>query len=483
MLDACDVKNIDALFSTIDPSFAWNDQENLPQAMAYDALVTHVQDLAAKNVLCSSFIGDGLPCYAGEGVVAEISKIRSLTTSYTAYQGERSQGSLISLWIYQCLLAGLTGFEAINASMYDRATAICEAIGVLKRLSRDKNRKKVLVLRGALYPGDMECMRTFFTGLETEIIELSLRVEDDGTYSPERVQGALASGEFFAMVTGAVNALGLMENVDALTDTAHATGTKVIAVIEPMLLGRGGLKKPIYYGKRGADMVVGEGQPIALGPHYGGPGLGVIGIRHRPENKNDVRAMPGKFVGKTRDVHGRPAFVLVLSAREQHIRRGKATSNICSNQAFVAILAGAALLSRGEKGMQRVAERSRQNAIRAYKELSRYEEITIFGGDKPFYNELVICTPFSAEELLRLAREEKIHLGVNLIGRDGLGHDKAGRSIKLSFTDVHTDQDFDVLFSFFRKHFKATKATKDPSFSPIGAVEQWFGPRLHRRMP
>jgi glycine dehydrogenase len=160
-----------------------------------------------------------------------------------------------------------------------------------------------------------------------------------------------------AFVFPQVNSLGLLENVDFLADFAFSNKIRSIACIDPILLGAGGLKPPTEFGEKGADFIVGEAQHLAIEPNFGGPGLGIFGCRHNDTNKKDLRSTPGRYIGKAKDLNGRDCFVMVLSTREQHIRKEKATSNVCSNQAFLATLAGAALLGKGEKGMANSIQR------------------------------------------------------------------------------------------------------------------------------
>ena len=429
MLDKLGLKNLDQLFSHIPPDVLFNEDFNLPEELSYDALQERLDSLALKNNPCESFIGDGLPDYEVHEIVSFVAGIRNLTTAYTPYQPERSQGTLMSLWIYQCLMTMLTGFEAINSSLYDRSTAIYEAICTAIRIK--KNADTVIVSEG-IYLGDLDVIETLVSDTPTKIIKIPLdpksgRIDMDATAAV----AAELDARLAAFVFPQVNSLGILEDVDALADFCTDTGTKSIAIIDPVLLGTGGLKPPIKYGRKGADMIVAEGQHLAIGPNFGGPGLGVFGVRFNDETKNDVRYTPGRYVGKAEDINGRECQVMVLSTREQHIRKDKATSNICSNQAFLASLAGAALLARGESGMQRTCTQAREQALEAAQTLSSIPGIRLAYPDAPFYNEFVLELPGSVSELTEKGRLVGLLPGIDVSERIS----GSRNLLKISFSD------------------------------------------------
>ena len=358
MLTALGLEQLDELFTHIPAEVRFKEAPELPEELDYETLQTTLEEISQKNVACESFIGDGLPDYSVHPIVPWVSELRNLTTAYTPYQPERSQGTLTAHWIYQCLMAQLTGFEAINTSLYDRSTTLYEAIVAAMRL---KPKTTAAIIPEALYPGDIEVLETLSADTAIELIKTPLDLQT-GRIEIEAVQQAAekAGETLAAIIFPQVNTLGLLEDVDTLTDLAQTVGAKSIAVIDPMLLGQNGLKPPTEFGTSGVDFIVGEGQHLAIGPNFGGPGLGLFGVRYNKETRNNVRATPGRYIGKAKDIGGRDCRVMVLSTREQHIRKAKATSNICSNQAFVATLAGAALLARGEDGMRAANETTRR---------------------------------------------------------------------------------------------------------------------------
>ncbi len=445
MLGEMGLKKLDDLFAHIDPAHKFKGPINLPPAMGYQELVQHVNDVAAKNRPGISFLGHGLPHYQVQEVVGPVCGIRGLTTAYTPYQPERSQGTLQTLWIYQSLLSQLTGFEAVNASLYERATCLFEALACAQRLVKNAN---TVVVAGTLYPGDLEV-------LETQARETSLKIvvapldATTGTLDHAALTQLLASGGVSGCAFPHVNSFGNLEDVDALTDLCRSHGVKSIAVCDPMLLGPNGLKPPVRWGKEGADMVVAEGQHLALGPNFGGPGLGIFAIRFHDKDRNSIRSTAGRYVGKGLDEHGRECKALILSTREQHIRREKATSNICSNQSFVATLAGAALLNRGDEGLTRAAVAGHDGIRRVVKELTKCAGVSLRFPHTAAWNEVTLKLPIPAAELIQKARQHGLHVGVD-VSRRLPGNDHL---LQLAVTDVQTEAHLEALTGFFQAQF------------------------------
>ena len=225
--------------------------------------------------------------------------------------------------------------------------------------------------------------------------------------------------------------------VQELADLTADSGAVSIAVIDPALLGSGGLKPPTDFGRQGVDMIVGEAQHLAIGPNFGGPGLGLFGVRYNESSRNAIRQTPGRYVGRARDLAGRHCLVMVLSTREQHIRKDKATSNICSNQAFLATIAGAAILARGEDGMRRAFARGRDQVVEAARRLCSLKGVELAFPKTPFVNELTLALEGSAAELIDGARQSGLHIGVDVSGRIS-----GGRSLlKVSFSDREVSLD------------------------------------------
>jgi glycine dehydrogenase len=461
MLGATHTSSIEALFDNLPPNIRFSSLPALPEERSYEDLQHDLAELAAKNRRAISFLGDGLQAYSVPDIVPFVSTIRNLTTAYTPYQPERSQGTLITQWIYQCVMASLTGFEAVNASLYDRSTALFEALCASARMQR----KNTVILCKSLYPGDIEVIETLASETDLKLLYAPINPTTGLTCINSLKELAQAHKlDLAAIAFPQINHFGLVEDADTLTDSIHALGALSIAVIDPMLLASGGLRRPAHYGTHGADIIVGEAQHLAIGPNFGGPGLGLFGVRHNSEVKNHIRNAPGRFVGKARDADGKDCFVMVLSTREQHIRQEKATSNICSNQAFLATLVGAAVLARGEIGMSNACRAGFEAAHRTINALLHCKDVALAFPKTPFFNECVLTLPEPATVAIAKGCAAGLHIGIDISERFESGN----HYLKLSFTDLQTAQDCQALIDFFKHNYgertEAPKATV-PSLS------------------
>lgn len=457
--------NLSELYDSIPEDCRFQEFPDLPDELEYAEVAAEMLSLADKNNPRISFIGDGLPHYRVMPVVGPVSAIRNLTTTYTPYQPELAQGTLQAHWIYQCLMSQITGFEAINSSLYERSTALYEAIATAVRIHRKGN---IVLVSEGMFPSDREVVETLLpgTGIFVHWIPLD---PDTGRTSLSAFKYALEEfgDHTAAIVYPHVNQLGLLENVDDLNDLAIGTRLKTIALIDPALLGKGGLKPPTEFGQNGADMIVGEAQHLAIGPNFGGPGLGLFGVRHNATDRNAIRQTPGRYVGKAHDEEGRECRVMVLSTREQHIRKDKATSNICSNQAFLASLAGASLLSRGESGLAECFSKGSAQARQAVARLTAFEGIELAWPRTPFVNEPVFrLARENAAQLIEAACKEDLHLGVDMTGRcPGV----ESQLLKISFFD--RDLDADRLIRFFENRgYRSQHGTGPVPEIPLNAI-------------
>ena len=445
MLAEIGCESLEDLYAHIPPEVRMDNPPPIPSDLDYLEIADHVEAIASKNKILTSFIGDGLGNYTTHPVMAKICSIRGLTTAYTPYQPERSQGTLNSLWIYQSCLAMLTGFEAINASMYERSTCLYEAIQCAVRLKRGA--QKALVSQ-SIYPGDLEVLQTLSTNTNLEIVPIPTNPVT-GLIDMDTLDLELAthSESIACLVFPQVNHFGNLEKVHDLTDKARQHNIKSIAVIDPILLSPGGLIAPREFGEAGVDMIVGEGQHLALGPNFGGPGLGIFGIRFNDKCRNDIRSSAGRYVGKALDENGAECKVLVMSTREQHIRKEKATSNICSNQSFVATLAGAVLLCRGDQGLEKIIKTSRENTLNALKLLLAIPGVQLAFPDTPFFNEVTLELDHPVETLLKKGKERGLELGINVSSR----LNSSNRNLlMLQFTDKHSLNDIEELVAFIK---------------------------------
>lgn len=462
MQSAIGIDSLEDLYAHINPQDRFSNELDLPDELDYQSAKKKVEAIAAKNKPLHSFAGDGLPSWSVQTVVKEISKIRKLATSYTPYQPERSQGTLMTQWIYQCLLSQITGFEAVNASLYERSTAIFEA---LQCALRQKRNTDTVLVPETLYPGDRKVLDTLAQDTPLRILTIpadpqtglidKIAMEKQFTKQGKRVA---------AVVYGQVNGLGLLENVDSLNDVIKAHNYKSIAVIDPFLIATGMLKPPSQFGKAGADMIVGEAQHLVIDPNFGGPGLGVFGLRHNAHSKNELRSAPGRFVGKAIDSFGRECRVMVLSTREQHIRKEKATSNICSNQAFLATLAGASILQRGQTGFSKAGKHAHQLAKNAAQHLTAFAGVALAFPDSFVFNEIVLSLPSNPKDWIEEATKEGILLGVDVSRR--ISGD-IRNLLKISFSD--NSHDITVLTKFFSKKLDQKEGFESLKPIPIKA--------------
>lgn len=337
MLDAVGVKAVEELFAAV-PREMLVESLDLPEGLSELSVRQKVTAMAAKNRVYPTVLrGAGAYRHFIPAVVKSITTREELVTAYTPYQAEISQGILQSIFEYQTMICALTGMEVSNASVYDGATAAAEAIA----MCRDRKRNKACVSACA-EPGVIETMKTycFGSGMDLEIIP-----EKDGRTDPDALKAALTE-DAACVYIAQPNYYGNMEDAKAIGEAAHAAGAKFIMGCNPIALAI--METPAACG---ADIAVGEAQPLGLDISFGGPYLGYM-----TATKAMFRKLPGRIVGQTHDVDGNVGYVLTLTAREQHIRREKASSNICSNQALCAFTAGVYLTAMGAEGLRQAAK-------------------------------------------------------------------------------------------------------------------------------
>ncbi len=450
MLETMNLKSLDLLYSHIEEQVKFKNTPFVTERLNYSDLIAHLIDVSKMNKIKTSFIGDGLKNYKESDIVPFVCSLRNLTTAYTPYQPERSQGTLQTLWVYSSALSMLTGFEAINASFYDRSTCLFEAINTATRIVKNSNTALVCE---SLYPDDIEVLKTH--AIETDVQIVTIPVDKKtGLTDLNALKNLLNhhGKNVAAIIYPQVNNFGNLEDVHTITDLAYDNGVQAIAVIDPQLLATEGLIPPVEFGskKQGAHMIVGEGQHLAIAPNFGGPGLGIFGIRYNEKNKNDIRQTAGRFIGKAKDQDGKECLCMVLSTREQHIRREKATSNICSNQSFVASIAGASILARGETGMKEAQLIARDYALQMAQTLTQFKGVKLAFETTPFYNEFVLELPINTQEFIKKASAQNIQAGIDVGNRINDGRNL----LLISFFDVHTDEDLEKLENLFKSEFE-----------------------------
>ncbi len=394
MLKEIGFDSFDALFAHI-PEEVKLKTLNLPSGVSEMEAIGAMETIAEKNrVFRHIFRGAGAYNHYIPAVVGSVVNKEEFVTAYTPYQAEISQGILQSIFEYQTMICELTGMAASNASVYDGATAAAEAVAMCKERKRD-----VAYISATTNPQVIEVIRTYCYGSNTKVVIVP---EKDGVTDQEALKELLdgASACFYVQQP---NYYGNLEDADALGEITHAAGAKYIMGCNPISLAV--LKTP---GECGADVAVGDGQPLGLGLAFGGPYLGFMAATDKM-----VRKLPGRIVGETVDRDGKRAYVLTLQAREQHIRREKASSNICSNQALCALTAGVYLSAMGADGMTKVAGLCVSKAHYLLGELEKAGLKAKYSA--PFFHEFVTVSPVKAETILA-ALEEKGILGGLPIG-------------------------------------------------------------------
>ncbi|MFN5198128.1 MAG: aminomethyl-transferring glycine dehydrogenase subunit GcvPA, partial [Planctomyces sp.] len=360
-------------------------------------------------------------------VVDELTSRGEFYTAYTPYQAEASQGTLQAFYEYQTLISQLSGMEVSNASLYEGGTAVSEAVFMAMRVNGRDGR---VVVAGSLHPEYRQVLRTYFSRLGTEIVEVPAV---DGVVSVEMCRGALTA-DTTALVLQQPNFFGCLEDIGGLTAAAHAAGALAILAFDP--IGPGLLKRP---GDYGVDIAVAEGQPLGTPLQFGGPLLGVFTCR-----SEYVRKMPGRLIGRTVDRRGRECFVLNLQAREQHIRRDKATSNICTNQGLLALRATVFLSVVGPRGLRRMAELSHAKARYAAACLTRLPGV-VLKFERAFFREFVLETPRPATEVLRSLSDRGFNVGPELSRFGGSLGAGLERCFLVALTEKRTRAEIDAL--------------------------------------
>lgn len=396
MLAQIGVSSVDELYDAV-PEEALAGELDLPNGLSEMELVARFEDMAAKNTVFQSiFRGAGAYRRFIPALVGTVLAKEEFSTAYTPYQAEISQGVLQSIFEYQSMVCELTGMDVSNASVYDGATAAAEAVFMCQ-----ERKRSAVVVAQTVHPHTLETVRTYCA---SRGVEVRVAPAENGIVTPEALASQLDETCACALVQQP-NFYGLLEDTAALVQSAHEAGAKAIVSADPVSLGI--LATP---GEMGADVYVGEGQSLGLPLSFGGPYLGIMASA-----ESLMRKLPGRIVGQTQDADGNRAFVLTLQAREQHIRREKASSNICSNEALCALAAGTYLACMGPEGIKRAAELS---AAHAHYLAERIAEVPGFSlaFDGPFFDEFVTDCPLDPEEIERKLAEKGILSGLPLEG-------------------------------------------------------------------
>ncbi len=398
MLAAIGVGSVRDLFKCVPQNVLLKEPPALPAAMSEMEIERHMAELGEKNTGAAmlSFLGGGCYRHYAPSLIDQMLIRSEFYTAYTPYQPEASQGTLRAIFEFQTMIANLFSMDVSNASMYDGATAGAEA--VMMALRNDRKKRTRIVVASTLHPHYIQTLKTYLEGFTGEVVLMEF---DHKTGRVADKELAKIDKDTVAVLFQYPNWFGVIEDIHAIAKAAKAVEAWLIpAVIETTALGI--LTAP---GELGADIAVGEGQPLGIPLNYGGPGVGLFTTRN-----DHVRKMPGRLVGKTADREGKECFVLTLSAREQHIKREKATSNICSNQGLMALAASMYLATMGKEGLRKVALMNLKRKECLIKALAKTKAKLAFTG--PSYNEIAILLPVKADAVVEKMAAEGILAGV-----------------------------------------------------------------------
>jgi glycine dehydrogenase subunit 1 len=397
MLDRIGVSSIDDLFADIPESVRFKGEYNIKSAASEPDLVTEMAALASKNANLKdykSFLGAGVYDHYIPVIVDHVLSRSEFYTAYTPYQPEISQGELQAIFEFQTMICEMTGMEVANASMYDGGTALAEAA----MLSAGHTRRKQILVSQTVQPETREILRTYAKGQNLEVVEIP---EQDGVISVAQLE-ALINENTASILVQYPNFFGRIEDLPAIEKIAHENKSLFVVSSNPLALGV--LTPP---GKFGADIVVGDAQPFGIPTAYGGPYCGYFSVTEKL-----MRKVPGRLVGQTVDENGKRGFVLTLQAREQHIRRDKATSNICSNQALNALAASVCMTALGKQGVKEMASQNIQKSHYAKNQFKSAGLEVVFDG--PSFNEFIVRLPINVDAANKQLLQKGLIGGFNL---------------------------------------------------------------------
>ncbi|MBA3563941.1 MAG: aminomethyl-transferring glycine dehydrogenase subunit GcvPA [Gammaproteobacteria bacterium] len=429
MLAEIGVDSIEALFDEIPEALRIHELPGVPEALSEMEIARIMHARAARDGMPLNFIGAGAYEHHIPAAVWQIATRGEFYSAYTPYQAEASQGTLQLIYEYQTMMANLTGMDVSNASLYDGASAMAEASLMAVRANRSSKSGRVLVA-GTVDPRYRRVATAIAGGQEIRFE--SLAFDRRGGHTDPAVLDKHAGTDVTALIVQQPNYFGVLEEVDDLTDRAHAQGALVIAVVNPTSLAL--LKPPGDWGSAGADIVCGEGQPLGVPLSSGGPYFGFM-----TSKQEFVRQMPGRIVGRTVDLDGAPGFTLTLQAREQHIRRSRATSNICTNQGLLVTAATIYMSLLGAAGLARVAAAAQANTTLLADRLTKLDGVAR-RFSRPHFHEIVLDFDRPVAGILEaLARRD-------IIGgyEPGADYPELGQSLLICATETKSERDIEA---------------------------------------
>ncbi len=431
MLEAIGISSIDDLFDEIPEELRAKAIDGVPDAISEMELGRLMGDRAKQDEGNLCFIGAGAYEHHIPAAVWDIAMRGEFLTAYTPYQAEASQGTLQLIYEFQTNIVNLTGMFAANASLYDGASGVAEAVLMAVRSNRKAKTRRVLVA-GSLHPRYQKTARSIVRSQNIELVEIPFN-HKTGLIEPD-ILSQYEDDTYAALIIQHPNFFGNLEQVDQLTDWAHAHNSLVIGVVNPLSLAL--FVPPGEWGETGVDITVGDGQPLGIPLSSGGPYYGFMAC-----TKPLIRQMPGRIIGRTEDLDGKPGYALTLQAREQHIRRAKATSNICTNQGLAVTASTVHMALLGAEGLERVAANCISNTDKLVRKLTSIDGVDLLYNG-PRFHEAVIAVNTCADTVLERLAEQ------NILGGFSLKHDfpALGNSILVCATEMRNEDDIDTYY-------------------------------------
>ena len=424
MMDVIGIESMDELFQSIPDHLILKRDLRLNPGMSELEIERKMKELGKKNRTT-----DDLVCFLGAGaydhyipsIIKHLAKRSEFYTAYTPYQPEISQGTLQAIFEYQTMICGLTGMDVSNASLYDGATACAEAA----IMAVDSTRRNTILVSETVHPETRQVLKSYMHSRDIKMVEIPMA---DGVTDPEMLK-KLIDADSAAVIVQNPNFFGIVEDFTEIEEITHGNKSLLVSSVDPISLAI--LKKPAEYG---ADIAVGDAQVLGNNLNYGGPYIGFMAVTSKL-----MRRMPGRMVGQSVDVDGRRAFVLTLQAREQHIRRYKATSNIFSNQSLNALIAAIYMVTMGKRGLREVALQVTEKAYYAARRITAGGKYKL-AFDQPFFREFALIGPKDADLVNRELLKSNILGGYNLNKEYGIEN-----GVLLCVTEKRTKQEIDRL--------------------------------------
>ena len=444
MMRVIGIEQLDALFDEIPAELVSDGLDHVPQGRSELAMLQYMAQRAEQDQGYTCFMGGGSYDHHIPSAVWDLSSRGEFMTAYTPYQAEASQGTLQLIYEYQSMMASLTGMDVSNASVYDGASGLAEAVLMAVRANK-KNKAGLVLVAESVHPHYTQTTRNIVRNQNVAIAPIAC--DANGRVCATTLNAMITDTPPSALIIQHPNFFGGLEAVDAITDWAHAQGALVIAVVNPMSLGI--LKPPGEWGEKGADIAVGDGQPFGVPMASGGPSFGFICARG-----TFMRQLPGRIIGRTEDLEGRVGYALTLQAREQHIRRGKATSNICTNQGLL-VTAGTIYMSlMGPQGIRETALDCHRKANALRQRLLQVEGVSeLFAG--PIFHEFALKLPVPAAGLVEQMMQQGILAGLNLADFSGGTQAAAAQGLLVAVTEKRTEVEMDQYVAAFTQAIAA----------------------------